>query len=192
MVPSQPRLDVGKCKDERVAEEFAINLSGDLGSLGVFGDPKEFWSAFKTTILDAAAGCLGTHHQAKRSFISQGFREMRCKTVCSLRADKEAYVRGICEGVEHHVWSSDSYLANREICELHSFKPVLWCAAVRVEGGELLTEESEVRPAGPITLSGCTRLMRQLSRCLSGVLLSLLLTLQSTVINLHLWKHRLR
>ena len=31
MVPSQPRLDVGKLKDERVAEEFANRLSGDLG-----------------------------------------------------------------------------------------------------------------------------------------------------------------
>ena len=31
MVPSQPRLDVGKLKDERVAEEFANKLSGDLG-----------------------------------------------------------------------------------------------------------------------------------------------------------------
>ena len=33
MVPSQPRLDVGKLKDERVAEEFANKLSGDLGGL---------------------------------------------------------------------------------------------------------------------------------------------------------------
>ena len=31
MVPSQPRLDVGKLKDERGAEEFANRLSGDLG-----------------------------------------------------------------------------------------------------------------------------------------------------------------
>ena len=31
MVPSQPRLDVGKLKDERVAEEFAKRLRGDLG-----------------------------------------------------------------------------------------------------------------------------------------------------------------
>ena len=31
MVPSQPRLDVGKLKDERVAEEIANRLSGDLG-----------------------------------------------------------------------------------------------------------------------------------------------------------------
>ena len=37
MVPSQPRLDVGKLKDERVAEEFVYRLSGDLGGLGAWG-----------------------------------------------------------------------------------------------------------------------------------------------------------
>jgi len=31
MVPSQPRMDVGKLKDERVAAEFANRLSGDFG-----------------------------------------------------------------------------------------------------------------------------------------------------------------
>ena len=48
MVPSQPRLDVGKLKDERVAEEFANRLSGDLGGLGALGNLEELWSAFKT------------------------------------------------------------------------------------------------------------------------------------------------
>ena len=38
MVPSQPRLDVGKLKDERVAEEFANRLSVDLGSSECFGE----------------------------------------------------------------------------------------------------------------------------------------------------------
>ena len=61
MVPSQPRLDVGKLKVERVAEEFANRLSGDLGGLGAFGNPEELWSAFKTTVLDVASGCLGIH-----------------------------------------------------------------------------------------------------------------------------------
>ena len=38
MVPSQARLDVGKLKDERGAEEFANRLFGDLGCLsGCFG-----------------------------------------------------------------------------------------------------------------------------------------------------------
>ena len=35
MVPSQPRLDVGKLKDERVAEEFANRLSGDFWEVWV-------------------------------------------------------------------------------------------------------------------------------------------------------------
>ena len=54
MAPFQPRLDVGKLKDERVAEEFSNRLSGDLGGLGALGDPEELWSAFNTTILDVA------------------------------------------------------------------------------------------------------------------------------------------
>ena len=37
MEPSQPRLDVSKLKDERVVEEFANRLSGDLGGLGALG-----------------------------------------------------------------------------------------------------------------------------------------------------------
>ena len=31
MAPSQPRLDLGKLKNERVAEEFVNRLSGNLG-----------------------------------------------------------------------------------------------------------------------------------------------------------------
>ena len=41
MVPSQVRLDVGKLKDERVAEEFANRLNGDLGGLGALENPEE-------------------------------------------------------------------------------------------------------------------------------------------------------
>ena len=111
MVPSQPRLDVGKLKDESKAEEFVNRLSGNLGGLGALGDPEQLWSAFKTTVLDVAGRCLGTHRRAKKFFVSQGtldtiaqsrrarlngraelFRELRCKTVCALRVDKEAYV----------------------------------------------------------------------------------------------------
>ena len=46
MVPSQPRLDVGKLKDERVAKEFANRLSGNLGGLGALVNPEELCSAF--------------------------------------------------------------------------------------------------------------------------------------------------
>ena len=38
MEPSLPRLDVGKLKDERVAEEFVNRLSGDLGGSSCFGE----------------------------------------------------------------------------------------------------------------------------------------------------------
>ena len=68
MAQSQLRLDVGKFKDERAAEEFANRLRGDLG---VSKDPEELWSAFKTTILDVASVCLRIHCQAKRNFVSQ-------------------------------------------------------------------------------------------------------------------------
>ena len=37
MVLSQPRLDVVKLKNERVTEEFANRLSGNLGCLGALG-----------------------------------------------------------------------------------------------------------------------------------------------------------
>ena len=72
MVPSQPWLDVGKLKDEREAEEFAKRMSGDVRGLGALGNPEELWSAFKTTVLDVAGGYLGTHHWAKKNFVSQG------------------------------------------------------------------------------------------------------------------------
>ena len=54
-------------------------------------------------------------------------------------------MQGICEGVEHHLWSNDSRPASRGIRALRSSKPFPRCTAVRVEGDELLTEESEVK-----------------------------------------------
>ena len=59
--------------------------------------------------------------------------------------DKEAYLRGICEGVEYHLWSSNSRLAYRGICALRTSKPIPRSTAVRAESGRLLTEESEVK-----------------------------------------------
>ena len=160
MVPSQPRLDVGKLKDERVAEEFANRLSSDLGWLGALGDPEKLWSVFKTTILGVDGVCLVTHRRgriilslkghwitltSRRARLNELFRELRHKTVRALRVDKEAYVRLIYEGVEHHLWSSDSRPPFRGIRALRSSKPVPRCTAVRAEGGVFLTEESEVK-----------------------------------------------
>ena len=54
-------------------------------------------------------------------------------------------MRGICEGLEHHLWSSDSRPAYRGIHALRSSKPIPRCTAVRAEGGGLLPKESEVK-----------------------------------------------
>ena len=54
-------------------------------------------------------------------------------------------MRGIIEGVEHHLWSSDSCPAYRRIHALHSSKPIPWCTAVRAEDGGILTERSGVK-----------------------------------------------
>jgi len=59
----------------------------------------------------------------------------------------------------------------------------------RVEGS--WQRSPKWRPNGQVTLSGCTRLIHQLLSWMSGVLPSLLLTLQSTVIHLCLWQHGL-
>ena len=100
-------------------------------------------------------------------------------------------MRGICEGVEHHLWSSDSHSASRGIHALHSSKPVPRCTAVRAEGGGLLTAESdmEARWAGYFEqMYQAVPLAVELD---VGVLLSQLQTLKLTVIHLCLWKHRL-
>ena len=156
MLPSQSRLDVGKLKDEREAEEFSNRLSGDLGGLRALGDPEELWSAFKTTVFDVASRCLGTHWRAKKNVVSQGTLDTiaqsrrarlngRAELFRELMMDKEAHVRGICEGVEHHLWSSDSRPAYRGIHALRSSKPVTRYTVITAEGGDILTEESEVK-----------------------------------------------
>ena len=54
------------------------------------------------------------------------FRKLRHETVHAPRVEKEAYVQGTCEGVEHHLWSIDSHPAYREICAFRSSKPMPW------------------------------------------------------------------
>ena len=85
---------------------------GSWGGLVALGNPEELWSAFKTTVLDVAGGCLGTHRKVKKNFISQGtldtidqssrakligraelFRELKHKTVCARRVAR----RPMCE-----------------------------------------------------------------------------------------------
>ena len=74
--------------------------------------------------------------------------ELGHKTVYLLRAAKEAYVRGTCENVQNHLLSGDFHPAYRGISKLSASKSVLQHAAVRAEGGALLTKESEVKVHG--------------------------------------------
>ena len=93
-------------------------------------------------------GTLDTIDQSLRARLNgraELFRELRLKTARALKVDKEAYVRGICEGVEHHLWSSDYRPAYRGIRTLQSSTAIPRCTAVRAGGGGLLTEKSEVK-----------------------------------------------
>ena len=49
------------------------------------------------------------------------------------------------EGIERHLWLTDSRPAYRGIRALRSSNPFPQCISVRAEGGRLLTEESEVK-----------------------------------------------
>ena len=100
-------------------------------------------------------------------------------------------MRGICEGVEHHLWSSDSHPAYRGNHILCSFKPTPQCTADRAEGGGLLTEESEVKARWAGYFEGLYQADPAVELDVRGVTI-LIVTLQSTVVHLRLWKHRLR
>ncbi len=162
--PSQPRLDVDRLKDPAVAGTFADKLSVRLGGPSGAGDPESLWGTFKTATLEVAKGCIGARRGAKKGFVSAGTLEIigrarsarldgkrdlsRALTrdvVHSLRTDKEAQVRGLCEVTENHLWSSNPRPAYRAIRELRSSKPAPQCATIKAEDGVLLTEESAVR-----------------------------------------------
>ena len=125
--------------------------------------PEVMWNFFKATTLSVAGERLGVRRVTRKGFVSEGTlrlidksrearlsgdpeaRKLRRLTVRSLRADKEAHVRSVCERIEGHLWSGDSGAAYREIRALRSSKPVSGVSSVRSAGGELLTGESEVR-----------------------------------------------
>ena len=93
-------------------------------------------------------GTLDTIAQSHRAMLNgrvELFRELRHKTVRALRVVKEVYVRGICEGVENHLWSGDSFPADRRIHALRSSKPVPRCTVVRAEA-----LDKGVRSEGPL------------------------------------------
>ena len=71
-----------------------------------------------------------TIHRARLNGRAELLREWRHKTVSALRVDKEAYVQGIYEWTEHHLWSSDSHPAdgNSHIAFLQAY-PSVYCSS---------------------------------------------------------------
>ena len=59
-------------------------------------------------------------------------------------ADKGCLVKGICEQVGHHLWSGHACAAYRGIHALHFVHPWIWCMLVKVDSGEILSEQDEV------------------------------------------------
>ena len=163
LAPSKPRLDVSRLQDAAVANEFACELRDRLGGLPAREGPGVMWSFFRDTTLSVATERLGVRRVTRSGFVSEGTlrlidksrvarldgdpeaRKLRRLAVRSLRADKEAHVRSVCERIEGHFWMGDSRAAYGGIRALRSSKSALGVSSVRSAGGELLTEESEVR-----------------------------------------------
>uniref|UniRef100_A0A8C4TMP5 Tripartite motif-containing protein 16-like n=1 Tax=Erpetoichthys calabaricus TaxID=27687 RepID=A0A8C4TMP5_ERPCA len=62
----------------------------------------------------------------------------------ALRTDKEAFVRGICEQVTHHLWSSDPHPAYGGIEALRTSESVPRRVTVRVTDGTVPTDDTTV------------------------------------------------
>jgi exonuclease III len=156
-------FDLDKLKDPAVSAEFSRRLGVEVGGLRDCGDPEQMWSSFKTAILEAAGDVIGTRSRARKSFISSDTlalierarkarlsgepalaRSLRRQVVRSLRADKEAFVRTICENVESHLWSSDSQPAYRGIRRLCSPQSAPQPRTIKADDGEVLTDSSQV------------------------------------------------
>ena len=73
------------------------------------------------------------------------YRELKREAVRAVRRDKEAQVRGVCETVESHLWSTDSRPAYRGIRTLRSSRAPPCCSTVKAADGTTLTGESEIR-----------------------------------------------
>ncbi|KAG2471226.1 CLPX protease, partial [Polypterus senegalus] len=71
------------------------------------------------------------------------YRELRGTAARALRADK-AFVRGICEQVTHHLWSSGLHPAYRGIKALCTSESVPWRVAVRATDGTVLMDDTAV------------------------------------------------
>ncbi len=123
---SKQKLDVEKFKDQAARDAYAARLGSVFMERNVVGDSVEMWETYRDNLLSVAEKCIGYRKkQARKSFLSAETlslversrrarlegnsdlaRRMKRESIRSLREDKERQVRGICESVESHLWSS--------------------------------------------------------------------------------------
>ena len=164
-LPSQGAIafDLDKLKDPGVSAGFSQKLNAGFTELNDCEDAERMWSSFKTSVLEAASEVIGTRPRAKRSFISADTltlierarrarldgesglaRSLRRAVVRSLREDKEAFFRSICESVENHLWSSDSQPAYKGVRRLCSPQSAPQPRTIKSDAGDILSDSSQV------------------------------------------------
>ena len=84
-------------------------------------------------------------HRARLKGKTGQYRELKREAVRAVRMDDEAQVRGVCETLESHLWSTDSRPAYRGIRTLQCSKPPPCCSTLRAADRTTLTEESDIR-----------------------------------------------
>ena len=161
---TQVRFDIGRLRDESVAQDFTRKLGEGLEELRDADGPEELWTGFKTQILKVASECIRSDRRTVKGFLTQGtldtiekcrrarldgevrqYRELKRETVRAIRRDREAQVREICETVESQLRTSDSQAAYRGIRTLCSPRTPSSCSAVKAADGTILTDSSKVQ-----------------------------------------------
>ncbi|KAG2467807.1 DYHG protein, partial [Polypterus senegalus] len=155
-------LDLARLQDPAVSNNFARSLCEELADLGATVNLNVMWEIFRDKTLKDAEGCVGvTSVPRRKCFISQGtldiiessrrarvngksglYWELRRIAARDLRADKEAFVRGICEQVTHHLWSTEPCPAYRGIEVLRTTESVPRRVAVRAADGTVLLDDT--------------------------------------------------
>uniref|UniRef100_A0A8C2X3Z0 C-type lectin domain-containing protein n=1 Tax=Cyclopterus lumpus TaxID=8103 RepID=A0A8C2X3Z0_CYCLU len=83
-----------------------------------------------------SSGTMGIIEESRRARLGGRaglYRELKRATVRAVRNYKEAYVRGICETVKGHLWSSDSRPENQMVHNLVPSGGVAWIGLYRDE-----------------------------------------------------------
>ena len=156
----QVRLDVGRLRDPKVAQEYTRRLETKLEELGRSADTQVMWTDFRDCVLDAAGDSIPKVAGGRRGDLSKEtvdiieecrkarlsgssgrYRELRRECIRAVKRDREARLRDLCETVDRHVNTGDARLAFRAIRQLRAPASRTRCAGVRAADGHVLSEE---------------------------------------------------